>query len=722
VSRSLFRGGLAVAFAALTLLAGCNREPASTSLDSAAQQRAAAQIAHPAWLRERLPEHTVAYLRIPSFWGWLSAPNGRGLDAALASEPHTRVIASLREAIRTDKAIADSGFAPALTLLLADLAAPVEIAVVDGSDIANPASNVFASVRFNVADVAAMNARIAALATSTPLLKAPLDASGHGELAEKGYVYFDAANQRLFLLGGMAASAPALDALVQQTTQTRMAAMAASERELDASGQGLFFWMQLKGVNGMASAWMPRDPSSALLRDFVQKSESIAAGWGTVDGHGHLQLQLGAPGARLLGYIASDQPLPALKTAGPPYWAAGLRLPDAGQWQNLIDQLDTDFGVGTRAAFDKAKAEIGTKLGVDPVNLLRLIGPGVVSFEDAAGTYTAVQVTDRAALYAQLDELGKRHGWQHLTGTSGSASVHHLQIPGLSFDKADAAHSALATLYARMGTHLYWQEDGDWLVFGSVPQALADRVAAALGNDLATWQKAQGYDATHSLLGASAVTRNAQRSTYYAYLGGLQMAADASGATIDLMQLPSASALKLPVEGATGIAIEATRERLGLSLQYDATPLDALSGGGSTMTAVAVAGILAAVALPAYQDYTVRAQVNSVLAAAAMLERAIGEGYLADGTFPESLEDADFGEADKYLGGYWIEDGAIVLQFGDEAATRLQDQTLVLRPHRLGDELVWQCGDGAVGDDATPLSEPETATTVPTQLLPAHCR
>ncbi len=223
----------------LGLFTACSRDGSQSTpaLDGAAMTRAAQGISQPAWLRERLPQHTVAYLRIPTLWGWLSAPNGRALDHALASQVHVDVIAQLRAAVRKDPLIADSAAGPMLGLLLADPASPVEIAMVDGSDIANPTSRFFATVQLDVADSTALNTRLAALSPDKPLLKAPLDAQGRGELASGGFVRFDAATRRLFLQAGMAASASALDALIQETTQTRPPEMAASEREVDASGQ-----------------------------------------------------------------------------------------------------------------------------------------------------------------------------------------------------------------------------------------------------------------------------------------------------------------------------------------------------------------------------------------------------------------------------------------------------------------------------------------------------
>jgi type IV pilus assembly protein PilA len=52
------------------------------------------------------------------------------------------------------------------------------------------------------------------------------------------------------------------------------------------------------------------------------------------------------------------------------------------------------------------------------------------------------------------------------------------------------------------------------------------------------------------------------------------------------------------------------------------------------MIVVAIIGILAAVALPAYQDYTVRAKVSEALGFAAMAKTAVTETFQSEGTFP----------------------------------------------------------------------------------------
>ncbi|ENS6070218.1 pilin [Neisseria gonorrhoeae] len=58
------------------------------------------------------------------------------------------------------------------------------------------------------------------------------------------------------------------------------------------------------------------------------------------------------------------------------------------------------------------------------------------------------------------------------------------------------------------------------------------------------------------------------------------------------------------------------------------------------MIVIAIVGILAAVALPAYQDYTARAQVSEAILLAEGQKSAVTEYYLNNGEWPENNGDA----------------------------------------------------------------------------------
>ncbi|HEZ8350356.1 TPA: pilin, partial [Neisseria gonorrhoeae] len=71
------------------------------------------------------------------------------------------------------------------------------------------------------------------------------------------------------------------------------------------------------------------------------------------------------------------------------------------------------------------------------------------------------------------------------------------------------------------------------------------------------------------------------------------------------------------------------------------------------MIVIAIVGILAAVALPAYQDYTARAQVSEAILLAEGQKSAVTEYYLNHGEWPENNTSAGVASpADKIKGKY----------------------------------------------------------------------
>ncbi|ENX1280166.1 pilin, partial [Neisseria gonorrhoeae] len=70
------------------------------------------------------------------------------------------------------------------------------------------------------------------------------------------------------------------------------------------------------------------------------------------------------------------------------------------------------------------------------------------------------------------------------------------------------------------------------------------------------------------------------------------------------------------------------------------------------MIVIAIVGILAAVALPAYQDYTARAQVSEAILLAEGQKSAVTEYYLNHGTWPEDNTSAGVAASSTIKGKY----------------------------------------------------------------------
>ena len=104
---------------------------------------------------------------------------------------------------------------------------------------------------------------------------------------------------------------------------------------------------------------------------------------------------------------------------------------------------------------------------------------------------------------------------------------------------------------------------------------------------------------------------------------------------------------------------------------------------------VAIVGILAAVALPAYKDYTTRAKVSELIVAAASFKTTITEKATVDGTLESAGTGLTVTTAGRISGGSVTDTGTITISGNDSSiGTTL---SIVLTPSLAGGSVVWQC-------------------------------
>ena len=134
------------------------------------------------------------------------------------------------------------------------------------------------------------------------------------------------------------------------------------------------------------------------------------------------------------------------------------------------------------------------------------------------------------------------------------------------------------------------------------------------------------------------------------------------------------------------------------------------------MIVVAIIGILAAIAIPAYQDYTIRAQVTEGLSLMDGAKTAVAEYYTNRGVFPTSNQAA--GLSTTITGNYVS--GVVVSQSGtggkieatysktapQKANAAIDAKTLDLGAASTGGSISWTC----------------ISTTIPQKYLPSSCK
>jgi type IV pilus assembly protein PilA len=148
------------------------------------------------------------------------------------------------------------------------------------------------------------------------------------------------------------------------------------------------------------------------------------------------------------------------------------------------------------------------------------------------------------------------------------------------------------------------------------------------------------------------------------------------------------------------------------------------------MIVVAIIGILAAIAIPAYQDYTIRAQVTEGLNLASAVKAGVAENFANTGVWPADLNgaggDTTAPPVGKYVTGITVAAGTIVITFGDQANNAIAADTLSLKPLvSTNNDVIWVCGLAtapAGGAEAASGASGAVATTLLPKYMPSNCR
>ena len=116
------------------------------------------------------------------------------------------------------------------------------------------------------------------------------------------------------------------------------------------------------------------------------------------------------------------------------------------------------------------------------------------------------------------------------------------------------------------------------------------------------------------------------------------------------------------------------------------------------MIVVAIIAILAAVGIPAYQDYAARSQVTEAFSLAGDARTAVTVFHTERSTYPVDNEDAGLADPSSITGRYVAAvtvgagSGHVEVLLGNNASDKITGQTMIMQLHNQSGSLRWDCG------------------------------
>ena len=716
---------LALSIAAFGLVAACGEQEAISDAVPNVPEKIDYKVDNQVALLEKLPSKAVAYVRIPSLVNMMTVPQADALYPVLAMESMQTQWVSILEGINNNliSKVENPQMRELIRIFIHKQATPIEVAVLEGS-IGPLTPELVLQTKLNLGSIDELKKMLEQLVVASQgqpqqaqLVNAP-DESGNFTIAigpVKAFGYFDLSNKDFVIYGGLTALESNLTKYREGSLEKR-ADLLNFEKQFDTSGAGFAVWADTKRLWEQLSPIAPPEIKSELEKFNIQDMKFAYLGTASKDGHGSMRahVQYKEDSDNILYFPTSKTALD-VQVALPLNFAASIPLPNQQHLMQLI-KLDEKYNESPSLGNDFAEMTEALKAEVDLNLLFSSFGNSALIIDDKAGTWTSLPIQNNEGFDALIATTQKTLG-ATLTKTNveGLEIVHYV-LPGLTKlalqmnpdEKVKKQMSAwLIQLLSGENMHLYWVREGENLILASLPQILIARERHKSSTTASQWIESQNIKRDESTFSIAANAEDLPKTAYHMYLSAVQSLSDIAGVEPNLLALPLAEDLGLSDTGRLGVALNTGKDSTSLIFDYEQTPIDYLSGGNA-LSVVAVTGILAAVAIPAYQDYTVRAKSTQALIMSSQLQAELLEYFLENGYFPDQ-SDAEqlFIETETADIYFDAEEEVIKIIFSPNISKKFIDAELHLVPNTdQHGQITWSCSN----------------ISAPRELIPSSCR
>jgi len=386
--------------------------------------------------------------------------------------------------------------------------------------------------------------------------------------------------------------------------------------------------------------------------------------------------------------------------AGQPRSVIQLTMPSAAQLKHVIEQFNLEDKMTEKDLKDmQTWRDISTELGFDFYDILDAYHQQIVWVKDDSGSWFAMKTKDkklRTQIEKSFDDYFKIKSTSKKLDGVDIMQAHFSIYERLFLSQKDLPADAfqIQQFMSIFKEHMYWYEEGDVIYMSKVPQVLAMKKQHGNPLSLATWlQQNQGGDWNSAIFAYGKDIKHMPQDLYHYYLLLLQGLGDLAQVEVDLFALPTAKQLNLPESGRINLVMSSDAEKVSFKFGYEYSMLEPILSAEGGFTTLAVVGILAAYAIPAYRDYTVRAKIGQQLAMASVLKVVVSERILADETFNEETFKGLQDEVSIEGFNYYVDEetGLIVINMEGVDDVFTADDELYLEPLINEDYVEWIC-------------------------------